>query len=229
MGALEARLIGLYFDTGHYQEALADGGKLLKELKKLDDKNLLVEVQLLESKTYHALSNARTTANSIYVPPKIQAQLDLQSGILHASEEKDFKTAFSYFFEAFEQYDSIEDPMATKALKYMLLSKVMLNLPDEVTNLASGKLALRHAGPDMESMKAVALAAKARSLADFQVAVKTYKTQLEDDMIIAQHLTTLYSNMLEHNLCRIIEPYSKVQVDYVPPRSSCPRARSRRS
>jgi len=223
--ALEARLIGLYYDTGNYQAALADGAKLLKELKKLDDKNLLVEVQLLESKTYHALSNlpraraaltsARTTANSIYVPPKIQAQLDLQSGILHASEEKDFKTAFSYFFEAFEQYDSVEDPMATKALKYMLLSKVMLNLPDEVTNLVSGKLALRHSGPDMESMKAVALAAKARSLADFQIAVKTYKVQLEDDMIVAKHLDTLYSNMLEHNLCRIIEPYSKVQVDYV--------------
>ena len=33
------------------------GEKLLKELKKLDDKALLVEVQLLDSKTYHALSN----------------------------------------------------------------------------------------------------------------------------------------------------------------------------
>jgi 26S proteasome regulatory subunit N6 len=232
--ALEARLIGLYYDTGNYQAALADGAKLLKELKKLDDKNLLVEVQLLESKTYHALSNlpraraaltsARTTANSIYVPPRIQAQLDLQSGILHASEEKDFKTAFSYFFEAFEQYDSVEDPMAIKALKYMLLSKVMLNLPDEVTNLVSGKLALRHSGPDMESMKAVALAAKARSLADFQKAVKTFKAQLEDDMIVAKHLTTLYSNMLEHNLCRIIEPYSKVQVDYVASKIGLPKS-----
>ena len=30
------------------QAALSDGAKLLKELKKLDDKNLLVEVQLLE-------------------------------------------------------------------------------------------------------------------------------------------------------------------------------------
>ena len=28
--------------------------------------------------------------------------------------------------------------MATKALKYMLLSKAMLNLPDEVTNTISG-------------------------------------------------------------------------------------------
>jgi hypothetical protein len=53
-------------------------------------------------------------------------------------------------------------------------------------------------------MKAVALAAKALSLADFQGAVKTFKVQLEDYMIVAKHLTTLYSNMLEHNLCRSV-------------------------
>lgn len=55
--SLEARLIALYFDTKMYTDALSLGSQLLKELKKMDDKNLLVEVQLLESKTYHALSN----------------------------------------------------------------------------------------------------------------------------------------------------------------------------
>merc|ERR1711981_354705 len=231
--SLESRLVGLYFETERFQEALSEGARLPKELKKLDDKNLLVEVQLLESKTYHALSNlpkaraaltsARTTANSIYVPPKVQAQLDLQSGILHASEEKDFKTAFSYFFEAFEGFDSVEDPMAIMALKYMLMSKVMLNLPDEVTNLVSGKLALKHAGPELEAMKAVALSAKNRSLSDFQAALKTFKVQLEDDLIVSKHLDSLYNKMLEQNLCRIIEPYSKVQVDYVAGKIGLPK------
>jgi 26S proteasome regulatory subunit N6 len=176
--SLESRLIGLYFETERYQDALGLGTVLLKELKKLDDKNLLVEVQLLESKTYHALGNlpkakaaltsARTTANSIYVPPGIQAQLDLQSGILHASEERDFKTAFSYFYEAFEQYGSVEDKFALTALKYMLLSKIMLQTPEEVQNIVSGKLALKYVGTDIEAMKLVAQASKNRSLADFQ-------------------------------------------------------------
>ncbi len=37
-------MIALYYDTGKYTDALALGAQLLKELKKLDDKNLLVEV-----------------------------------------------------------------------------------------------------------------------------------------------------------------------------------------
>merc|ERR1712111_75657 len=232
--SLESRLVGLYFETERYQEALALGSALLKELKKLDDKNLLVEVQLLESKTYNALGNlpkaraaltsARTTANSIYVPPKVQAQLDLQSGILHASEERDFKTAFSYFYEAFEQYDSVEDKHALLALKYMLMAKIMLNTPEEVQHIVSGKLALKYQGPEIEAMKTVANASKNRSLAEFQNAVKTYSNELEQDRIVAKHLDTLYQTMLEQNLCRIIEPYKRVQVDYVAEKINLPEA-----
>lgn len=42
---------------GQYQQAIKLGSSLLYELKKLDDKALLVEVQLLESKVYHSLGN----------------------------------------------------------------------------------------------------------------------------------------------------------------------------
>merc|ERR1712018_698620 len=230
--SLESRLVGLYFETERYQEAIALGSILLKELKKLDDKNLLVEVQLLESKTYHALGNlpkaraaltsARTTANSIYVPPKVQAQLDLQSGILHASEERDFKTAFSYFYEAFEQYDSVEDKNALTALKYMLMSKIMLRTPEEVQNIVSGKLALKYQGREIEAMKTVALANKNRSLAEFQTTVDKYSVELKEDKIVERHLDSLYQTMLEQNLCRIIEPYSRVQVKFVAEKINLP-------
>ncbi|PFX26962.1 26S proteasome non-ATPase regulatory subunit 11-like [Stylophora pistillata] len=222
--ALEAKLVGLYLDTKNYSKALQLGSKLLKELKKLDDKALLVEVQLLESKVYHNLSNipksraaltsARTTANGIYCPPKLQASLDLQSGILHA-EEKDFKTAYSYFYEAFEGFDSIDNPKAVSALKYMLLCKIMLNSPDDVQSIISGKLALRYSGSQLVAMKSIANASHNRSLSEFQQALNTFKQELTEDPIIRTHLDALYDNLLEQNLSRIIEPFARVQIDHV--------------
>ena len=223
--SLEARLVSLLYDTKQYTPALSLAAQLLAELKKLDDKNLLVEVQLFESKTYHALGNlpkaraaltsARTTANGIYCAPKLQGALDLQSGVLHAAEEKDFKTAFSYFYEAFEGYDSISSPKALTALKYMLLSKIMLKTPEDVQNIVSGKLALRYSGSHVDAMKEIAAASSKRSLARFKAALFTYNEELEGDMIVKAHLKTLYDTMLEQNLCRIIEPYSRVQVSFI--------------
>ncbi|XP_063384137.1 26S proteasome non-ATPase regulatory subunit 11 [Cydia fagiglandana] len=223
--SLEARLIALYYDTGMYTEALDLATALLRELKKLDDKNLLVEVLLFESKTYHALSNlpkarasltsARTTANAIYCPPKMQAALDLQSGILHAADERDFKTAYSYFYEAFEGYDGADSPKALTGLKYMLLSKIMLSQAEEVAVICGSKAALKYAGKELEAMRAVATASHKRSLADFQAALKTYKPELEEDAVVRAHLGALYDTMLEQNLCRIVEPYMRVQVEHV--------------
>jgi len=222
--ALEARLVALYIDSKYYTEALTLGSKLNKELKKLDDKELLMEVQLFESRTYHALSNtpkakaaltsARTTASGIYCPPKLQAALDLQSGILHG-EENDFKTAYSYFYEAFEGYDSIDNPKAISALKYMLLSKIMLNSPEDVTAIVSGKLALRYAGEHIDAMKGIAKASHNRSLEELKSTMEGHTKELSEDMIIQRHFTKLYDNLLEQNLQRIIEPFSRVEVTHV--------------
>ncbi len=49
-------------------------------------------------------------------------------GIIHAADERDFKTAYSYFYEAFEGYNNVGlKPRATRALMYMLLAKIVLN------------------------------------------------------------------------------------------------------
>ncbi|XP_039256090.1 26S proteasome non-ATPase regulatory subunit 11-like [Styela clava] len=223
--ALEARLVALYFDTEQYEDALKLGSILLRELKKLDDKQLLVEVQLTESRTYHALGNlqkaraaltsARTTANSIYCPPKMQAALDLQSGILHAASEKDWKTAYSYFYEAFEGYDSIESKRAVSALKYMLLCKIMLKSPEDVQSIISGKLALKYAGREIDAMKSIAKSSHDRSISGLKASLNDYEKELKADPIICAHLDKLYDHLLEQNLLRIIEPFSRVQVAHI--------------
>ena len=51
-----------------------------------------------------------------------------------------------------------------------------------------------------------------RSLADFHTTLAEYRALLEEDPIVKAHLDTLYDDLLEKNLCRIIEPFSRVQV-----------------
>ena len=218
-------------------------------MKKLDDKLLLVEIHLLESRAHHALRNmpkskagltaARTAANEIYVPPSLQGMIDVQSGTLHA-EEKDYKTAYSYFYEAFEQFSSLDDSKAISCLKYMLLCKVgaplwrgineermkrvyyssrtnyniqvMTNQAEDINAIVSTKAGLKYAGDEVEAMKAVANAYLERSLESFEDALKSHTSQLSGDPIIHSHLSALYDTMLEQNICRLIEPYSCVEV-----------------
>ncbi|KAF4612765.1 hypothetical protein D9613_011899 [Agrocybe pediades] len=223
--SLETRLVGLQLESRQYVQALALIDTLLAELKRLDDKMILTEVHLLESRVYRgignmakakaALTSSRTAANSIYCPPSLQASLDLQSGILHA-EEKDYTTAYSYFFEAFENLSTQGDETALGALKYMLLCKVMLNLPEDVNSLLTIKLALKYANVrDVESMRAIARAHQNRNLADFEKALRDYKEELSSDPTIRSHLAALYDTLLEQNLLRIVEPYSVVEIAYV--------------
>lgn len=222
---LEVRLVSLYMQTQSYYDALTLINSLLKELKRLDDKLVLVEVQLLESRVYHALGNvpkgraaltsARTSAASVYCPPLLQAGLDMQSGQLHA-EDSDFNTAYSYFIEAMEGYHSQdESARATSALQYMLLCKIMLNAKDDVDQLMTSKHALKYAGKNLDAMKAVARAHSNRSLEEYENALHAYRYELGSDRFIASHLRRLYDSMLEQNLIKVIEPFSRVEIAHV--------------
>ncbi|KXX75195.1 hypothetical protein MMYC01_205542 [Madurella mycetomatis] len=222
---LETRLVTLYMAKQSYYDALTLINGLLRELKRMDDKLVLVEVQLLESRVYHALGNiakaraaltsARTSAASVYTPPLLQANLDMQSGMLHA-EDKDFQTAFSYFIEALDGYHTQDEPArAQAALQYMLLCKIMLNLVDDVNQLMTSKQALKYAGQSLEAMKAIARAHSNRSLEEYERALAAYKYELGSDAFIRNHLRRLYDAMLEQNLIKVIEPFSRVEIDHI--------------
>jgi len=78
---IETNLAELLFKQEKYNDSLEILKALTYELKKKEDKQLLVESQLVESKVYHALLNlnkakasltaVKTTANSIYIVPHL--------------------------------------------------------------------------------------------------------------------------------------------------------------
>lgn len=218
---VEARLALLYLNQHKFKDGLAMTETLLREVKKLDDKLLLVEIHLVESKLLFeirnipkskaALTAARTNANAIHCPPLLQAEIDLHAGVLHA-EEKDHKTAYSYFFEAFEAFNAGDDPRAVQAIKYMFLAKIMCNQASDVEALASGKQGVKYMGPDLMALQAVANCHKQRSLKQFEEALERHKAQLHDDPIIERHIKELYDNLLEQNILRILEPYSRLEI-----------------
>ena len=262
---IQTRLAALLLASKQYTEALSLLAALQGEVKKLDDKPQLVEINLVESQTHYALRNvpkskaaltaARTAANAIYCPPLLQAQIDVMAGTLNA-EEKDFKTAFSYFYEvcvllshsptshsrphfprvtphtshpilphpsparpsffqSFENFDSVSSERAIDCLKYMLLCKIMMNSPEDVNAVIEGKPGQRHAGPELEAMRAVANAHQQRSLKEFEEALATHKKELAADPIIESHLSSLYGLLMQENICRILEPYSKVETAHI--------------
>lgn len=54
---------------------------------------------------------------------------------------------YSYFYEAFEAFNSLEDTdRALKSFKYMLLTKIMTNNQDDVNGLLASKNGLKYAG-----------------------------------------------------------------------------------
>mmetsp|Transcript_10470 Transcript_10470/g.29429 ORF Transcript_10470/g.29429 Transcript_10470/m.29429 type:complete len:385 (+) Transcript_10470:33-1187(+) len=241
---VEAKLAFILYEQKKYSDALTLVDDLLVELKKLDDKQLLVETHLVESKIHHglrgvakakaALTASRTCANAIYVAPTLQSTIDSMSGTLHC-EEGDYNTAHSYFLEAFEQLDQMDDrERAIKALKYMMLCRILDSLTKalklsaaggvgaksdrsdvDLSGMISGKQGVKYAGKDIEAMSAIAAAASRRSLKEFESVIDQYSAQLQEDVLIKHHLGILSEQLLESNLIRIIEPYSCVEISHV--------------
>jgi len=232
---IETRLAQLFLEEQKYDDSLKLLAKLLSEVKKLDDKLLLVEIFLIECRTHYAIQNipkskaaltaAKTNANAIHCPPLLQADIDMWSGVL-AAREKDFRTAYSYFYEGFEAFNASEKAAKAKEnMKFMMLTKIMMNRPQETKAIRNSKSGLKYDGPQIDAMQAVAAAHEERCLKKFESVLQQYKAQLEQDPIINYHLTDLNETLLEQNVLRILEPFSRVEITHVAELMDLPLAR----
>lgn len=221
---IDARLAALLIARGDAGAALDVIAALLAEVKRLDDKLLLVDVHLLETRARRALRDgakaraaltaARAAASATYVPPALQADVDALSGTLHA-DEKDYRTAFSYFYEAFDALSPLDPPRAAAALKHMLLCKVMMGDAADVPALIAAKAGPKFGGPGVDALAAVASAYQSRSLAGLDAALTAHAAALRDDDVVAAHIDDLADGLLQRNLARLVEPFARVEVSHL--------------
>lgn len=227
---LQLRLVEVLFDQKDTRGALSVLNGLLREVRRLDDRTLLLDIHLLECRIYYSTRNnskaraalvaARTTANSIYCPPLAQAEIDLLSGVLHA-EEHDPKTAYSYLYEAFEGYHQLGDQarQARRALRYMILAKIATDNPDELAAVLASKNVLEYTGPDIDALRGIAQAYNKQDTHLFNDILEKQKELSDEglvqDEVIGRQLEDMYDTLIERHLLRIIEPYNRVQVSYL--------------
>jgi len=216
-------LAEVYYRTRQFGPALQQVAALLAEIKRLDDKLLLVELHLLESMIQHSLRNipkakaaltaSRASAASVYVSPDLQGDLDMQGGVI-ATEEEDYRTGFSYFFEAFEGCRLQKDVVRSKkALTYMLLSKIMERKYKDVNSIISSKSALEFNSTGLEKLHLISKACAQRSIKELESIIVTFPTA--GDTLLEAKLAELKSTLEEENLLKLLEPYSKVQIEHI--------------
>ena len=279
---LETRLVSLYIDNASYRDALALITSLLRELKRLDDKMILTEVHLLESRVNHALANMPKAKVRHHIPLCV-ARLTkcdddrlpwfplepppTQSTVLRSSKRS---STCSLVFSTprtrttrpptrtFSKRSRDSPPRTTRkqtllsstcscvkscsissvfhhALTFVRGLRKSKRQPEDVASIIAGKLAQRYPSKDIDALKAVAKAHEERNLADFEKTLRTFKSgaliispihasmptdavdssELSDDPIVRTHLASLYDTLLEQNLVRIIEPYSRVEISHV--------------
>lgn len=222
---LETKAAAVHVAQGAPGAALTLLSGLLREVKRLEDKPLLVEAHVTESKAHYSLKNvpkaraaltaARTAATAIYVGPRIQAQIDELAGTLHA-EDEDYTTAYSYWLEAFEGYRSLSEPVsAARILRWMALAKIMSEAPGDALALLSGKYGVEYHAYGLQALRDVAKAHQNSSVDELEAAQKKWDTELSGDALIARHTATLRQKLVHAQLLRVCKPYSCVELEHV--------------
>lgn len=227
---LETEFAEILLEQRRYNEAIEILQRLTNELRKVDHKSQLIEVHLIESRTFRGLGDfsrakasltaARTNAAAVYTAPLLQGQLDIESGILF-NDDGDYRTASSYFAEAFDAFANAGDPRAIDALKYRLLCRILDGRAQECPAIeASAALQLQSiqkagfpvSNSQINTMMEIARASEAKSLHQLVKIIQEKSSDLEADPVVNSNVKNLIDSLEEQHLLRIVKPYSAVEI-----------------
>ncbi|KAB1223308.1 hypothetical protein CJ030_MR2G024666 [Morella rubra] len=162
-------------ESKEYSKALNLLSGLIKEVRRLDDKLLLVDIDFLESKLHFYLRNLPKAKASLtaarnsakfprYGPPAQQGTIDCRVG------------------------SSMRKIRTTKLLVAISLKRLKLSmlLKNHGQFLALVYAVMQDNGLDLDAMKAAADAHSKGSLKLFETALKDFRAQLEGDPMDAQ-------------------------------------------
>ena len=92
----------------------------------------------------------------------------------------------------------------------------MSNSKDDVSSLINGKFGLKYAGDsNVAAMKATSNAHFKSSIVDLIRVFKDFPKEIEGDEVVKNHIKILYDRLLEKNLFKIIESYTRVDLSYI--------------
>eukprot|EP00835_Amoeboradix_gromovi_P000880 NODE_33_length_32023_cov_0.217579.p11 type:complete len:266 gc:universal NODE_33_length_32023_cov_0.217579:3625-2828(-) len=174
---LEHLYIELLLSNHLYNDSLIKIDSITVPLKKLDDKQLLLQVFIQQSRAYYYLKNtnkskgalvaAKTLSHQMYVPPVVQLQLDEQSGLVHLLD-KEYTIAYSYFYETVEQLHHINKDYQ-QHLSWLILTQIMNN-----DDLGNNKYIIDNKDDRIVGLLKIQKACKSRVLHDFDLALKDH-------------------------------------------------------
>jgi 26S proteasome regulatory subunit N6 len=224
---LRLRYANILYAQSKFRESLEECDKVLENAKDIDDKRLLVEGHLLESKLIYekknlpkakaSLTTCRASANMLYIQPLLIAEIEFVAGIIHLAE-KDYPIAYSYFFEAFEAFNQAKKlDRSAQVFVYLVLSKIMQNSIEDSENLINGRYGVIYTEYNSYTLliKDILKAYKMKDLVELSNILKSQQTLIQKDRVLTSQIGYLYDQLLERNILKLIKPYSKVQVEFL--------------
>jgi len=223
---VQVKLGWIYLEGKKLTEGMEAIEKLSYEVKKLEEKVLLVEIYLIQSKMFFEIKNVprakaaltacRANANSVHISALLQAMIEFTGAEL-AAAEKEYNVAHSYFQEAYDGFVAVKncDKEVALSAACMFLMKLMDLKSDEFDQMSKSKTFLELTSTvELSSVLLLGEPIKNKDLKKF-LELRESNEFLRTNPIMSQHLVDLEELLLGEVIVKLLGAYSRCEISYV--------------